>query len=100
MDIPITALQSFCVLAEELHFGNAAKRLRISPPSLSQQISRLESQLGGRAFVHRPRRVVLTASGVQLLPLATEARDAHRAVLDWARKHGGGEEPLLRVGVV
>jgi DNA-binding transcriptional LysR family regulator len=100
MDVPITVLASFCVLAEELHFGNAARRLRISSPSLSQQLSRLEGQLGTRLFERSPRRVVLTPTGRELLPLAIEARDAHQAVLDWAATRGRREESLLRVGVV
>lgn len=101
MDITITALQSFCVLAEELHFGNAAKRLRITPPSLSQQISRLESQLGVRLLERSPRRVVLTRSGAELLPLAEKARDSHQAVLEWARgAQERSEAPALRVGIV
>src|SRR5215218_813301 len=100
MDVPITVLTSFCVLAEELHFGNAARRLRISSPSLSQQLSRLEAQLGTRLFERSPRRVVLTPTGRELLPLAIEARNAHQAVLDWAATRARREESLLRVGVV
>jgi DNA-binding transcriptional LysR family regulator len=100
MDVPITVLSSFCVLAEELHFGNAARRLRISSPSLSQQLSRLEAQIGTRLFERSPRRVELTAAGRELLPLALGARDAHRAVLDWAAAQSREGEALLRVGVV
>ncbi|MDH2443176.1 LysR family transcriptional regulator [Amnibacterium sp. CER49] len=99
MDVPITSLQYFCVLAEELHFGEAARRLRIASPTLSQQIARLESQLGARLLDRGPRRVVLTDAGRELLPLAREARRAHRAVLDWAEARRGGSG-VLRVGVV
>lgn len=100
MDVSITALQSFCVLAEELHFGNAAARLRMASPSLSQQIARLESQLGVRLFDRTPRKVVLTEAGRELLPLALEARRAHGAVLDWASARSARAEQRLRVGVV
>ncbi|HET6824543.1 MAG TPA: LysR family transcriptional regulator [Amnibacterium sp.] len=100
MDVSITALQSFCVLAEELHFGNAAARLRMASPSLSQQIARLESQLGVRLFDRTPRKVVLTEAGRELLPLALEARRAHGAVLDWASACSARAEQRLRVGVV
>jgi DNA-binding transcriptional LysR family regulator len=100
MDAPIAMLGYFCVLAEELHYGNAAKRLRITSPSLSQQISRLESLLGVALFDRTPRRVELTEAGRELLPLAEAARTAHQAVLDWANARRPTHDLQLRVGVV
>ncbi|CAN5283985.1 LysR family transcriptional regulator [soil metagenome] len=100
MDVPIHALRSFCVLAEELHFGAAAARLRIASPSLSQQLSRLEANLGVRLFERHSRLVVLTDAGRDLLPLAQAARDSHQAVLDWAATRNDDGERMLRIGVV
>ena len=101
MDVPIHVIRYFCVLAEELHFGRAAERLSITPPSLSQQISRLEQQLDVKLFDRSPRKVELTRHGRELLPLARRVQDDHDQLLAWGRSlQRERKTPLLRVGVV
>src|SRR6201989_2579070 len=63
----------FLTLAEELHFSRAAARLHIAQPALSQQISRLDRQLGFQLFDRPPRPIALTAAGRTLLDRVTPA---------------------------
>jgi DNA-binding transcriptional LysR family regulator len=71
-------LPSFTAVADELHFARAAERLGVAQPALSQQIRRLEAQLGTELFVRDNRAVALTAAGEALLPEARSALDAAR----------------------
>ena len=93
-------LRYFVAVAEELHFGRAAQRLRIAQPPLSRQIRDLEREVGAPLFERHARGVELTPAGQAFLP---EARltlaQAERSVRT-AQRAAQGETGRLRVGFV
>jgi LysR family hydrogen peroxide-inducible transcriptional activator len=63
-------LRYFCAVAETGSFSRAAEQSHVSQPSLSQQIMKLEDELGARLFDRLGRSVRLTETGQTFLPRA------------------------------
>ena len=93
-------LRYFVAVAEELHFRRAAARLHISQPPLSQQIARLEEELGCRLLSRTRRRVELTAAGEAFLRDARSMLDELDVAVATVRRIGTGQAGLLRVNFV
>lgn len=86
-------LEAFIAVAEELHFGKAALRLRMAQSPLSQTIRKLERVLGAELFVRSTRSVELTAAGHALLPHARKVLEqlhiaAHAVKVPEGRVYG------------
>ncbi len=91
-------LECFLTLAEELHFGRTAQRLRLSPPRVSQLIRSLERRVGGTLVARTSRSVRLTPAGEQLrADLVPAWRGVHSALLR-ARQAASGTAATLTVG--
>lgn len=99
MDVDLRLVRYFLVMAEELHFTAAARRLYVSQPALSNQIRRLETQLGAQLFNRSPRGVTLTAAGDAFLPHAQSALAAIRSGVAEAIA-AAGRDQVLRIDVL
>jgi DNA-binding transcriptional LysR family regulator len=81
---------TFLVLAEQLHYGDAASRLGISRQALAKRIARLESELGVSLLVRPTRRVHLTDAGAVLRDEALPVLAALDRAVQRTRSPGSG----------
>ena len=91
-------LTYFIAVAEERHFGRAAKRLHIAQPPLSQQIRQFEEQLGAKLFDRTTRRVDLTAAGALMLERGRSILNDVEALQADVYQVGQGATGVLHVG--
>jgi len=82
-------LRYFVVVAEELSFRKAAKRLHIAAPPLGRQIRDLEEEIGTLLFDRSRNHVALTEAGKVFLAGTRKTLQAANQAVDAARKRLG-----------
>lgn len=91
--VDMAQAEAFLALAEELHFGHAAQKLRVSQPRISRLVAALEREVGGKLFERTSRRVALTPLGEQfhalLLPGYAQMQTALARARHAAREAAG-----------
>ena len=96
----IGQLRCFVAVAEELHFGRAARRLAILPASLGRQIRLLEESLSVRLVERTTRTVLLTRDGTRLLGEARQVLAQVDAITGRFRRQGRRERSEIRIGAI
>lgn len=98
MNLNFRELEYFVAIAEQNHFGRAAKAVNVSQPTLSMQFKKFEERLGGDLIERLPRDAILTALGAEVLPIA---RQILRLAADIASRCDAKENHgRLRLGVI
>jgi LysR family hydrogen peroxide-inducible transcriptional activator len=93
-------LRYFCAVAETGSFSRAAEQSHVAQPSLSQQILKLEGELGARLFDRLGRTVRLTDLGTTFLPRARAVLRELEAAKGDVRERKVSISGPLSVGVI
>jgi DNA-binding transcriptional LysR family regulator len=93
-------LRYFIAVAEEMHFGRAARRLNVAQPALSRQIVQLELALAAQLFDRARSQIRLTAAAEALLPHARDILYRIDQAGAIARRAADGGTGVLNIGFV
>ncbi|MGB0846500.1 MAG: LysR family transcriptional regulator [Thiolinea sp.] len=94
----IRHIRYFKAVAEELHYGRAAKQLNIAQPALSRSIKHLETRLGVQLLERNNRKVSLTKAGKVFLTGCQQLIDTMEGMVIQTRKASAGEAGHLIIG--
>jgi DNA-binding transcriptional LysR family regulator len=97
--VELRQMRYFVTVAEELHLGRAAARLRITTSTLSQQIKAIERQVGAPVLVRQARGISLTPAGRVLVREARKTLRAAEDALRETQRVAGVAGASLRLGV-
>ena len=98
--VELRPLRQFVAVAEELHFGRAARRLAMTQPPLTQAVQALERALGVLLFERTRRVVALTPAGAELLDQARRLLRAAEALPAAVQAAAQGRSGRLRLAFV
>lgn len=93
-------LEYFISLAQTGTFSEAAERVHVSQPALSQQIKKLEDELGAPLVERMGTNIKLTENGEKFLPEAMEVLDSVRSAENVVRPGESALEGTLKLGVI
>jgi DNA-binding transcriptional LysR family regulator len=96
-EITLHQLRIFWAVAHSDTVTKAAKQLGLAQPSLSQQLSKLESTVGTLLFHRRSNEMTLTEAGTYLLPKAEHVLRSMRELEDGLAEYSGGRRATLRI---
>ena len=96
--VELRHLRYFVAVAEELHFRRAAERLYVAQPAVSEQVRKLEEELGVRLFDRTHRSVTLTPAGAAFLDEARRVLRQAEIARMAARSAAQGSADQLRLG--
>jgi LysR family transcriptional regulator, hydrogen peroxide-inducible genes activator len=86
-DLKLKDLRYLVALADERHFGRAARRSFVSQPTLSAQLRKLEDYLGVQLIERQPKQLKLTEAGEQIVARARLIIESSEEMLTLARSH-------------
>ncbi len=93
-------LKYFVEVARQKHFTQAAVVCKVSQPSLSQQIKKLEDELGGRLFYRSREKVSLTDLGQDFLKHARAILAEVQSAEEFVHKLQDDQTRTIRLGVI
>ncbi|MGC0366014.1 DNA-binding transcriptional LysR family regulator [Rhodococcus sp. 27YEA15] len=99
-ELNLRLVASLVVVVEEGHFGRAADRLFVTAPALSQQIRRLEEQVGASLLDRSVHPVTLTEAGELFLPQARECLDSADRAMNVLDALDRRRSRRLRIGFI
>lgn len=96
-EITLHQLRIFWAVAHSDTLTKAAKQLGLAQPSLSQQLSKLETTVGTQLFHRRSNEMSLTEAGSYLLPKAEQVLRNLNDLEDGLRQFSGGQRVTVRL---